>query len=336
MKTYKVVLPVALALLLAGQAAAQSDEEERVREIEAREAEFAAQMREAEERLEEAARRVAELSQQRLPEIAQMQRYAFDLASKPRLGVNIEGVESDGPVEGSLIIAVTPGSAADDAGLRTGDIITAVNGESLSAERRSEANSRLLDFMNAVEEGDTIDVEYLRDGNVGTVAVEPRVVDNWAFAWTPDGRAEAPAMPQVHIAPELAERFRFRFGGWRGVWGDMEVVELSEGLGRYFGTDEGLLVISAPQSNAFQLQDGDVILSIDGREPSSVNHCMRILGSYQPGEKLTLNIMRDKQTETIDVEVPDDRTSSLFDGLVEQFRPVLAPQPPAARREDQT
>ena len=49
-------------------------------------------------------------------------------------------------------------------------------------------------------------------------------------------------------------------GGWRGGWADLEVVKLTERLGRYFGTDEGLLVISAPESNAFKLQDGDVIL----------------------------------------------------------------------------
>ena len=62
----------------------------------------------------------------------------------------------------------------------------------------------------------------------------------------------------------------------------------------------------------FQLQEGDVILSIDGREPNSVNHCMRILSSYQPGEKLVFNIMRDKRRDTIEVEIPDDRTSMLF------------------------
>jgi S1-C subfamily serine protease len=310
MKTLKIILPLAVVLLLAGQAAAQEAEAELVREMEAREAEFSQQMRDAEEQLAEAAQRVAELSQERLGAMGDVRKYAYSFSNKPRLGVNIATDETGGPVEGVGILSVTPGSAANDAGMRAGDVITAVNGESLTADSLYDANMRLLKFMKGVEEGDQLDLEYLRDGKVGTVQVEPRVVPQDSFAWSQGGaNFVIPDMPQVHVSPEMVERLRFSFGGWRGGWGDMEVVELTEGLGRYFGADSGLLVISAPASNAFKLQEGDVIQKIDGREPSSVNHGMRILGSYQPGEKLVLNIMRDKKAQTIEIEVPDDRTS---------------------------
>ena len=333
MNTLMKILPVAAAsVLLTGQAIAQSDADERAREMEAREAEFARKMKEAEERLAEAAAQVAELSRQRLPEVANMQGYVYDFTTKPRMGVNIETSEGGDPVEGVKIIAVTPNSPADDAGLRTGDVITAVNGEALSAENVMAANKTLLEFMNGVEEGDTLDVEYLRDGKVGKVEVQPRVLGPQAFAWAgKEGNFTMPAMPPVHVAPHGPNSFRFSFGGgWRGTWGDMEVVELTKGLGRYFGTDKGLLIISAPKSNAFQLQEGDVILSIDGREPSSVNHCMRILSSYQPGEKLVFNIMRDKKRDTIEVEIPDDRTSQLPADLMPRVSPVVAPLPRVA------
>jgi S1-C subfamily serine protease len=312
MKTMKFLIPVAAALLFASPSIAQNDRESTARDAELAEAEFAERMRAAEERLEEAARRVAELSTERLGQISRgtaegIQRYAFEFSNRPRIGVTI-GEYGDGkPVEGVSVIGVTPGSAAADSGFRAGDIITSVNGESMSADSSEVANLRLLDFMKGVEEGDKLDIEYLRDGNVGRVEVEPRVVDANVFAWMPEGRVP-PAM-EIPIAPEMVERFRYSFGGWRGTWGDMELVELTEGLGRYFGTDSGLLVISAPKSNQFKLQDGDVIQKIDGREPSSVNHCMRILGSYQPGEKLVLDIMRDKRPETIEIDVPDDRSS---------------------------
>lgn len=309
MKNWKSFLAAASAtvpLMLSVQVSAQTDEE-RTREVEAREAAAQEEMREAEERLEEAARRIAELSRERLGTLGDVRRYQFDFSNRPRIGINIEDNGGDEPVEGVLILSVSPGSAADDAGLRAGDIITAVNEESLSADSMGKANMLLLDFMQGVEEGDKLDIEYLRDGKVGSIELEPRVMDESALAWMmgPGGNF---VMPEMQISPD-GNRFVFRDGPWRGTWGDMELVELTEGLGRYFGTDEGLLVISAPKSNAFQLQDGDVILSIDGREPSSVNHCMRILGSYQAGEKLVLNIMRDRKRETIDVEVPDDRTS---------------------------
>lgn len=331
MKNFRSLLPVAATLLLAAQAAAQSTDEERLREAEAKEVEFAERMREAEIELEEAARRVAELSTERLGSMGDIRRFAFEYSNKPRLGVTIEEQSDGGPVEGVTIIGVSPGSAAHDAGIRTGDIMTSVNGESLSAESMHEANVRLLDFMKGVEEGDTLEIEYLREGNVAKVNVKPRPVEASAFAWMNKmGPGHIPKVPEIHVSPEMAEKFQYRFGPWHGTWGDMELVELTEGLGRYFGTDSGLLVISAPKSNAFKLQEGDVIESIDGREPSSVNQCMRILGSYEPGEKLVLNIMRDMKRQKIEIEVPDDRSSWLVPELPRPVRPARAPLPAPA------
>jgi len=312
MKIWKVILPVAAVLLLAATASAQTtDDDERLGEMEVREAQMEEKLRAAEEKMAQAAREIAEITKERLPRIAQIeQRFAF--STKPRLGVTIESTEEPGPVEGVTILGVSPGSAASDAGLRSGDILTAVNDESLGAESRKEANMRLLDFMAAVEEGDMLTVEYLRDGKVGSVEIEPRIVDDRAFAWVgKDGHEfRMPAMP---VAPEMVEKFKMEFGfPWAGTGlGELELVELSEGLGRYFGTNTGLLVVAAPKSEAFDLQDGDVIQSIDGREPKDVRHAMRILASYQAGEKLELGIMRDKKKVTIDVEIPADHHGNL-------------------------
>ncbi len=118
--------------------------------------------------------------------------------------MTIESSEEPGAVEGVTILGVSPGSAASDAGLRSGDILTAVNDESLSAESRKEANMRLLDFMEAVEEGDVLTVEYLRDGKVGSVEIEPRIVDDHAFAWVGKGGSEFD-MPSMQVAPEMVE-----------------------------------------------------------------------------------------------------------------------------------
>jgi PDZ domain-containing secreted protein len=102
----------------------------------------------------------------------------------------------------------------------------------------------------------------------------------------------------------------------------MEIVQLTEGLGRYFGTDEGLLIVRAPDNKEWKLQDGDVIRSIDGRKPTTVNHAMRILGSYESGETVNIEIMRDKRKQTISFEVPDNHRSALA--------PVVAPHALAA------
>ena len=319
MKTMKIFIPAVAALLLAGEAAAQDTEAEEARreaersraEAQLEKEEVRRQMLEAERQLEEAARRIAELSQKNLPRIVEVQRKAVDMMGRPRLGVTVGGNEGEGPVEGVNVLGVSPGSAADDAGLRAGDVITAVNGESMSAEDGAKANRRLLDLMMDVDEGDKLSVEYLRDGNVGKVEVEPRIMGPHVYGWAGDGKDFEFKVPEIHVAPDAMRGYSFVAPFIGSSWGDMELVELNDGLGRYFGTDTGLLVVSAPQSEALKLQAGDVIRSIDGREPTSVGHAMRILGSYQAGEKLELSIMRDKRRQTLEIEMPDDRTSRL-------------------------
>jgi hypothetical protein len=333
MRKWKVVLPVAAVLLFAGQVAAQTEDEERQRAkeaaMEARELEMDEKLRAAEARMAEAAREIAEISKERLPRIAEIER-RFALSSKPRLGVTIEGGESSGPVEGVTILGVSPGSAASDAGLRTGDILTSVNDEALSAGSGREANMRLLDFMNGVKEGDVLTIEYLRDGKSGSVEVEPQIMADNAFFWASEGRPGEIHIPKAPMSPEVIERFRMEFGSpWAHTGlGDLELVELNEGLGRYFGTDKGLLVVKAPKSDAFDLKDGDVIHDIDGREPKDVRHALRILGSYAAGEKLKLGIMRDKKKRTVDIEIPADFHGNVVPQPEFDVRPARAPAEP--------
>ncbi len=325
MKMWKIVLPVT-ALLFAGLTNAQSDEEEDRREMEARKAEYSERLREAEERMEMAARRVAEITQERLPKMLEFTR-RIQISNTPRLGITIEGSEESGKVDGVEIQGVTPDSAADDAGLHAGDVITAINGESMSATSSEGANESLLDFMHGVEEGDELQVDYLRKGKAGSVELSPRVIKNHAFSWVPDG--ENIHIERIPGVPGFIQEFKFEngfpFAG--GIWGRMELVELNEGLGKYFGTDTGLLVVSAPEGDGLQLRDGDVIQTIDGREPTDVRHALRILGSYESGEKLELGIMRDKKKRKLGIEVPADHRSSI--PAPPAATPARAPVPPA-------
>lgn len=61
--------------------------------------------------------------------------------------------------------AVTPNSPAAEAGLRTGDVITKLNGKKI------DANYPLLSAISAHQPGDKVSVTYLRDGKEATVSV---------------------------------------------------------------------------------------------------------------------------------------------------------------------
>ena len=97
-------------------------------------------MREAEASLAEAAQQVAELSMRQLPMVEVIKRIMRGCRG-PVLGVTIGADHDDDPVEGVTILGVSPGGAAEESGLRAGDVITSINDESLTADNDREANT---------------------------------------------------------------------------------------------------------------------------------------------------------------------------------------------------
>jgi hypothetical protein len=115
-----------------------------------------------------------------------------------------------------------------------------------------------------------------------------------------------------------------------GPLSNMELATLTPGLGKYFGTDKGVLVVRAPPVGTLKLEDGDVILAIDGREPTSSSHATRILGSYQPGEKVSLKIVRQHKTMDLQGTVPEHMAGSHKTFILRDSEPMTAPAVPGA------
>lgn len=74
-------------------------------------------------------------------------------------------------------------------------------------------------------------------------------------------------------------------------------------LGAYFGARNGVLVVRAGADAPFGLEDGDVVLSVDGRRPVDGEHLMGILRSYRPGEHLKLKLLRQGREIKVGIEV---------------------------------
>ncbi len=215
---------------------------------------------------------------------------------------------------GAEISGVTPGGPADQAGLRAGDIIVSFNGEKLAGrypaagEYESEPGIKLIHFARELEDGDTVEVEYRRGNELRRAEIVARRLESPGSFRVEIPDIEFPARELVERAREAAERARvvgrgvvFTFGD---RWYDIELVTLNPELGEYFGTSEGLLVVRAPRDSEIQLRSGDVILSVDGRKPSSPSHALRILGSYGPGETIRIEIMRQRRRQTLTVTLP--------------------------------
>ena len=114
-------------------------------------------------------------------------------------------------------------------------------------------------------------------------------------------------MPDV----ERMEVFRDQLGpespffmelGRRTVAG-AELAEMNEGLGRYFRTDEGLLVLrvspSTPASRA-GLEPGDVIVEVNGEAVEDVDD---LRGAFRGGEgRIRLTVMREGRRRELELQ----------------------------------
>lgn len=121
-------------------------------------------------------------------------------------------VEAPWPFPPALGV-ITPRSAAQDAGIRTGDVVTAVDGEPVFAFRQ------LYDIVGA-SEGRTLDLTLWRQGETVELQVAPRLTD------IPDGeggfetrwRLGLPAAPLFEVQTESPGPLTAAWLALRQVW----------------------------------------------------------------------------------------------------------------------
>ncbi len=118
-------------------------------------------------------------------------------SSRRRLGISVDSMGNQlsqyfGASEGgALITSVEPGSAAEKAGLKAGDVITSINGE------RVRDAEQVVDTMREVGDGD-VTIGYLRDKKAGTTkaTIEPRSAPG-----ANPGEPRRPVRPAAYMRP---------------------------------------------------------------------------------------------------------------------------------------
>ena len=248
------------------------------------------------------------------------------LNNRPRLGVTVNLRAGETDSIGALVQSVTPGGPAAKAGIRTGDIITRLDGTAVvdrGSRRASDDGGqsgpglRLVELAARLSPDDTISVELRRGKDRRTVRLITEGDAGGAFAYkVPGGTIWKQNMGDsvqtfMRRFPDIETRSPFYMGElgpagqsrvrmlFDSPLGDLELAPVNEDLGSYFGTSDGVLVISVPKDSKLNLRSGDVILSVDGRKPSSPPHLMRILQSYDQGETVKLEVMRNHRRETV-------------------------------------
>lgn len=233
-------------------------------------------------------------------------------AHRAVLGIDISRDQSG---NGVTLMGVTPDGPADKAGLRSGDLLVSLNGTALKQDGDRTSDQGVLAIMDKVRPGDKVKVDYTRDGKSATAVVTAESARDYAFSFRMPPMPPMP--PMLPTMPSMSGYSMF-FGGDR--WSGMQLAPMSPGLSTYFGTDKGVLVLKTSKDSPLTLQEGDVILDIDGRDPGTPTHAMRILGTYGPGDTVKLDIMRKGKPVTLKVALPkskDDSSSTAFNLTVQ-------------------
>jgi len=237
--------------------------------------------------------------------------YTFN-DNRGRIGVIVDTrANSTRDKVGARIAGVTPGGPAEKAGFKVGDVITRFNGTALGGakpedDEDSGPGMKLIELARDLEPGDSVQVEYQRgnDSRKATLVAE----DLGGQVWSGDNMDMSGMRENLEHLRDLMPKgpgpgaFEWTFGS---PWGGIEMVKLNPDLGDYFGTREGVLVVRAPEDSSLALKGGDVILTIGGRQPSSPEQAMRILGTYDEGESVTLDVLRKQKHVSVAWKVPN-------------------------------
>lgn len=219
-----------------------------------------------------------------------------------QLGVLIENDES----QGLKVSKVLKGSAAEKAGIKAGDVITAIGGQTVGT--LSDVRRRLKE----VEFGKPFDVSVQRDGASLQLSATLE-----KFRWNTEEHARM--MEKAHAARKKAlEAGMFTSRGRLGV----STQELTEQLRDYFGVANGVLVTSVnentPASSA-GLKAGDIITSVNGAKISDTGDIRNELRKIESGD-CNLTVVR--KGKTLQLKATLEPRKSHFELMPEMVLPL--------------
>ncbi len=194
------------------------------------------------------------------------------------LGTNQITLKSLGAAHGVVIEAVEPGSPAEKAGLKGGDVISAINGAPI------KTGNDLVNPIASAPIGSKVKITYYRDKSeretTATVEDRTRVFPNAAgrVSNTPDDAAPAEFGLRVEsLTPERAQHV--------GVEGEKGVL-VSGVEPTSFADDIGFTA-------------GDVISEVNGQSVTSVEDYRKAVSKLKPGENVVFKVLRRSPTDRI-------------------------------------
>lgn len=209
------------------------------------------------------------------------------------LGVSLQRVSGGlaealdlGEDDGVLIGQVMEKSPAEQAGLKSGDIVTQVD------DAKVGTPTALRDAIAGMNAGDKVTVRYLRDGREQKAQV--------TLGESPEPRTFAGE--RMDRAFRGMDRVRdLRFAGKHGFLGVM-TQDLDGDLGGYFGAEKGgalvTEVVDESPAAKLGLRAGDVIVEIAGAPVEDAADLRSLVGREEEAEEVEVVWLREKKRKS--------------------------------------
>ena len=247
--------------------------------------------------------------------VAVVEAYAHSKPDQERAFLGIL-LEHQGNEQGIELSGVTPGGGAAAAGLAAGDILVGV--EDVDLVGKSDPGAVLMEVVQALKPGDSVDLSYRRGGKTKVVEVTTTGMFQSALATI-----------EPKLAPWVEEE------GFKSIARFMldpeastaVLIDVSGDLAQYFGVKNGILIVHVPEHSG-GLKAGDILLAVDGRQAANAADAQTFLLAGEAAKKV---LVRRQGAEIVLAINPHDYRSDGQDRVyVYRFDERSVPASPTA------
>ena len=247
-----------------------------------------------------------------------------EIKEKGRVERGWLGIYIDENEEGKVVIVdIEKESPAELAKLKEGDVVLEIEGvkvtttKMLAGEIRKrkpgetitlkiERNEKVVDVKVKLGEYSEKDVRLELVSKFPRLFVAPKPP-------IPPGIPKLPELQKLPKSPEPPEPKIFSWGLEHRKYIGIYLEEINRELSEYFGVKEGrgLLVAKITEDSPAEkagLKVGDVIVKADGIRTERARDLTEVIQDKEKGEKIKLEVLRDKKVRTVEVEIEEERS----------------------------
>lgn len=229
--------------------------------------------------------------------------------SEGELGVSLREVRTEENGKQVEIVGIFEAGAAEEAGLQKGDIITAID------DKKVKNLSQLMHLIKANEPGESIAIQYLRDGKVGETTATLQASKNKNELIFGNGDTRIEWDNDGGITWNGDENFEIRF----------PIFENKGEMGMTLGeaNDDGVSIKNVETESAAAaagLEKDDIITEINGEKIKSAAALMKTLEGKKAGEELDVKYLRNGEANRTTVTLKKSNNIFLFKGEDQEIK----------------